>query len=112
MVGINPHADFACINVNFWITLDSANLDPETGGLLLYRRPASTSWGFEVYNAAPGSKIKAFLREDAVRPIQVPHRRNRAVIFDPRLFHETDRLHFSDGLENLRINVTMLFGSQ
>ena len=112
MVGINPHADFARINVNFWITPDSANLDPETGGLLLYRRPAPASWGFEDYNAAPGTKIKTFLGEDAERPIRVPHRQNRAVIFDSRLFHETDRLHFRAGLENRRINVTMLFGGQ
>ena len=31
-----PHADFAVVNVNFWITPDEANLDPSTGGLLVY----------------------------------------------------------------------------
>ncbi|MDG2285452.1 MAG: hypothetical protein P8N43_07970 [Alphaproteobacteria bacterium] len=112
MVGINPHADFARINVNFWITPDSANLDPETGGLLIYRRPAPTSWGFEQYNAAPGEEVMKFLGDDADTPIRIPHRQNRAVIFDSRLFHETDRLHFREGLENRRINVTMLFGRQ
>jgi tetratricopeptide (TPR) repeat protein len=110
MVGINPHADFARINVNFWITPEEANLDPETGGLLIYRRPAPESWGFEQYNAAPGSEIMAFLGEDARTPIRVPHRQNRAVIFDSRLFHETDRLSFREGFENRRINITMLFG--
>lgn len=112
MVGINPHADFAKVNVNFWITPNSANLDPETGGLLIYRRPAPTSWGFDKYNAAPGSEIMEFLGDDARDPIRVPHRQNRAVIFDSRLFHETDRLSFREGIENRRINVTMLFGGQ
>lgn len=112
MVGINPHADFARINVNFWITPDSANLDPETGGLLIYRRPAPESWGFEQYNAAPGDEIKRFLGDDAHTPIRVPHRQNRAVIFDSRLFHETDRLTFQEGIENRRINITMLFGGR
>jgi tetratricopeptide (TPR) repeat protein len=112
MVGINPHADFARINVNFWITPDSANLDPRTGGLLIYRRPAPDTWGFDKYNAAPGREIMAFLGDDAADPIRVPHRQNRAVIFDSRLFHETDRLNFREGLENRRINITMLFGDQ
>lgn len=112
MVGINPHADFAKLNVNFWITPDSANLDPETGGLLIYRRPAPRSWGFEKYNAAPGQEIMGFLGDDAANPIRVPHRQNRAVIFDSRLFHETDHLNFREGLENRRINITMLFGDQ
>ena len=34
--GINVHADFAAVNVNFWITPDEANLDPRqrrAGGL-------------------------------------------------------------------------------
>ena len=110
MVGINPHADFARINVNFWITPDEANLDPETGGLLIYRRPAPESWGFEQYNGAPGEEIMNFLGDDARAPIRVPHRQNRAVIFDSRLFHETDRLNFRPGIENRRINITMLFG--
>jgi tetratricopeptide (TPR) repeat protein len=112
MVGINPHADFARINVNFWITPNSANLDPDTGGVLIYRRPAPESWEFDKYNAAPGREIMDFLGEDAQDPIRVPHRQNRAVIFDSRLFHETDRLSFADGLENRRINITMLFGEQ
>lgn len=112
MVGINPHADFAKINVNFWITPDSANLDPETGGLLIYRRPAPETWGFDKYNAAPGLEIMNFLGDDALNPIRIPHRQNRAVIFDSRLFHETDRLNFREGLENRRINITMLFGNQ
>ena len=34
--GINVHADFAAVNVNFWITPNEANLNPESGGLIDY----------------------------------------------------------------------------
>jgi hypothetical protein len=40
----------------------------------------------------------------------VPHRANRALIFDSDLFHETDNIHFKDGYLNRRINITMLYG--
>ena len=42
--------------------------------------------------------------------INVPHRQNRAVMFNPDLFHETGTLNFKDGYENRCINLTMLFG--
>ena len=31
---LSPHADFAAVNVNLWITPDDANLDPSSGGLV------------------------------------------------------------------------------
>ena len=34
--GISAHADFAAINVNFWITPKSANLNKLSGGLVVY----------------------------------------------------------------------------
>ena len=40
----------------------------------------------------------------------MPHRQNRAVIFDSDLFHQTDTIAFADGYLNRRINVTMLYG--
>jgi tetratricopeptide (TPR) repeat protein len=30
------HADFAAVNVNFWITPDDANTEPDSGGLTIY----------------------------------------------------------------------------
>jgi len=42
--GINIHADFAAVNVNFWITPDEANLDPEKGGLIIWDKPAPLEW--------------------------------------------------------------------
>ena len=48
--GINIHADFAAVNVNFWITPDEANLDPESGGLVIWDKPAPLEWDFAQYN--------------------------------------------------------------
>ena len=35
---VTTHADFAAVNVNFWITPDEANLDPSHGGLIVSLR--------------------------------------------------------------------------
>jgi hypothetical protein len=40
----------------------------------------------------------------------VPYRANRAVIFNSDLFHETDQIHFHEGYENRRVNITFLYG--
>jgi hypothetical protein len=40
----------------------------------------------------------------------VPHRCNRAVIFNSDLIHRTDDIRFRPGYENRRINVTFLYG--
>ncbi|MBN9546002.1 MAG: tetratricopeptide repeat protein [Alphaproteobacteria bacterium] len=107
--GIPMHADQAAVNVNFWITPDEANRNPGSGGLVVWDVKAPQDWDFERYNAdVPG--MRAFLAKESAKPIVVPHRANRAVIFDSDLFHETDQIEFRDGYQNRRINVTMLYG--
>ena len=107
--GINKHADFAAVNVNFWITPDEANLDPAHGGLVVWDAAAPLDWDFARYNAADDD-IRAFLEREKAKAVTVPYRANRAVVFDSDLFHETDTIHFKPGYENRRINVTLLFG--
>ena len=107
--GIKKHADFAAVNVNFWITPDEANLDPEHGGLVVWDKAAPQDWDFAKYNAAEAD-ICAFLEEQKARPVTIPYRANRAVIFDSDLFHETDVIRFKPGYQNRRINITLLFG--
>jgi hypothetical protein len=107
--GINLHADFAAVNVNFWITPDVANLDPESGGLVVWDVPAPLEWDFAKYNDnVPAARD--FLARAGARPVTIPYRANRAVIFDSDLFHETDRIAFKEGYLNRRINITMLYG--
>ena len=107
--GIKKHADFAAVNVNFWITPDEANLDPEHGGLVVWDKAAPQDWDFARYNAAEAD-ICAFLEVEKSRPVIIPYRANRAVVFDSDLFHETDVIGFKPGYENRRINITLLFG--
>lgn len=109
--GINVHADFAAVNVNFWITPDEANVNPEGGGLVIYDRPAPLDWTFAQYNNPnAGQTIRNFLTELGAKSLTVPYRANRAVIFNSDLFHETDRITFKEGYVNRRINITMLYG--
>jgi hypothetical protein len=109
--GIGTHADAAAVNVNFWITPDSANLDPETGGLVVYKTQAPAGWDFNKYNNDRAA-IHRFLEKENSAALRIPYRRNRAVIFNSDLFHKTDDLHFREGFENRRINITMLFGDR
>ena len=72
-----------------------------------WRQPLD--WNFAKFNQDKGA-IRDFLARHGAKPRRVPHRQNRAVIFDSDLFHETDVIDFKDGYENRRINVTMLYG--
>ena len=107
--GVNIHADFAAVNVNFWITADDANLDPQCGGLIIWDKAAPLDWDFTTYNNDEAA-IRAFLEESGARSQTMPYRANRAVIFDSDLFHQTDAIAFREGYVNRRINVTMLYG--
>jgi tetratricopeptide (TPR) repeat protein len=110
--GINVHADFAKVNLNFWITPDEANLDPNSGGMIVYDVPAPASWSYAEYNNTNSDGIMSFLKEHKAGSHTVPYRCNRAVLFNSNLFHETDAIRFKDGYENRRINVTYLFGKR
>ena len=109
--GIATHADFAAVNVNFWITPDEANRDPASGGLVIHKAHAPSDWAFRTYNA-DSARMTQFLADAGDEPVTVPYRQNRVVIFDSDLFHRTDDLDFRPSYENRRINVTMLFGDR
>jgi len=107
--GIGIHADQAAVNVNFWITPDEANLNPDGGGLIVWDAAAPDDWDPAKYNGDE-SGIRAFLAQAGAKAVKVPYRANRAVIFDSDLFHETDDIEFNEGYLNRRINLTMLYG--
>lgn len=107
MEGITAHADPAAVNLNFWITEDDANLDPDSGGLVVSQREAPREWDFDEYNNRPEILEPYVSADDRV---VVPHRCNRMVMFNSNLVHKTDDFAFRPGFTNRRINVTMLFG--
>jgi len=111
LTGIGVHADAAAVNVNFWITPDEANLDPTSGGIRVWRKCAPMEWDFEAFNRRP-EELLAWVRDMNAEEVAIPHRSNRALIFDSNLVHRTDDLEFAPGYENRRINITMLFGER
>lgn len=113
--GTAPHADLAAVNLNFWITPDEANLDPDHGGLVVWDRQAPAEWGFAEYNGVGPegqARIASHLQTTGADMVRIPYRANRAALFNSDLFHRTDRIHFRDGYRDRRINITMLFGER
>ena len=108
--GIGVHADAGAVSLNFWVTPDSANLDPESGGLLLYAARAPERWSVERF-APREEDIRAHLTSVGAKAIKVAYRANRAVLFDSSLLHESDAFKFAEGFENRRINVTFVYGA-
>jgi len=106
---IGMHADDAKLSVNFWITPDDANLEPEHGGLIIHRALPPEGWSLKNYDEDRG-EIERWIAENDTDPVEIPYRANRAVIFDSRLFHGSGPVRFADGYENRRINITLLFG--
>jgi len=107
--GINVHADFAAVNVNFWITPKEANLNPKSGGLIVYDVEAPEDWNFNTYNNNE-KRIREELKKSKGKTKVIQYNENRAVVFNSNLFHETDNYEFKEGYKNRRINVTILFG--
>ena len=55
---------------------------------------------------------REFLAQVGAQSVTIPYRSNRAVIFEPCLFHEMDRIVFKEGYLNRRINITLFYGER
>jgi hypothetical protein len=108
--GINLHADEAAVNVNIWLTPEDANLDPTSGGLVIYTVKPPHDWDFEKYNRDTDFVYETLIKPSGYANVTVPYKENRAVIFDSALFHTTDHFKFKKGYKNRRINLTLLYG--
>ena len=106
--GTDIHGDDADFSLNLWITPDSANLDPNSGGLVVWDKTAPSDWTFDAYNSG-GDRVTQFLRERNAESQVIPHRANRAVLFEGHLFHRTDGFTFAPGFANRRRSLTFLF---
>jgi tetratricopeptide (TPR) repeat protein len=111
MTGINLHADFAKVNVNFWITPDEACLDKTSGGMVVYDTSVPENWTFQDYNSRP-EKLQEYLKMNNSNPVKIPYKMNRCVVFDSAYIHNTDNLSFKNGYQNRRVNCTLLYGKQ
>ena len=109
--GINTHADQAAVNVNLWITPEDANLNKDSGGLVIFTAKPPKDWDFDSYNKDTEKVMKEILEPTGFANVTVPYKENRAVIFDSALFHHTDEFEFKEGYTNRRINLTILYGN-
>jgi len=117
--GIDIHADFAAVNVNFWITPTEANADYDkekdigkTGGMWIWDAGAPPDWDFNRYNGDDKNEVMEYLEKQQSKAVYIPYKYNRCVMFDSNLFHKTADVNFLPGFDNKRINVTMLFGQR
>ncbi len=106
--GTDIHGDDADFSLNLWITPDSANLDSDSGGLVVWDKKAPSDWSFDDYNSG-GDRVQKYLDEHNAESQVIPHRANRAVLFEGHLFHRTDDFTFAPGFENRRRSLTFLF---
>tara|TARA_Y100001936_G_scaffold154930_1_gene151193 strand:- start:6732 stop:8258 length:1527 start_codon:yes stop_codon:yes gene_type:complete len=106
--GIGIHADDARVNVNFWITEDSANMNPKNGGMIVWKKTPKHDASFQDFNSLQSmNRMKDEIKDTDF--VKVPYKSNRAVIFNSKLYHVTDEIHFKDYYKDRRVNVTFLY---
>lgn len=113
--GVDIHTDYGAVTINFWFTPDMANLTPDHGGLVVYKKQEPLDWDWIQFNKNKNSaevqdRIKSYL--GSAEKLTIPYRENRAVLFRSTLFHGSDEYRFRDGFENRRMNLSMLFGER
>jgi hypothetical protein len=106
--GTDYHADIGQVSVNLWITADDASLDKDSGGLEIWPVKMPADWDFRKANIDRAG-IRSLLATSPVRPINIPHRGNRFVLFDANLFHRTSPGRFAEGYLKQRVNITFLY---
>ncbi len=106
--GIGVHADDARVNVNFWITNDSANRNSNNGGMIIWKKTPDETASFKDFNSLESmDKIKNEVKDTDF--MRIPYKSNRAVIFNSKLYHATDKIEFKDNYKDRRVNVTFLY---
>ena len=107
--GISTHADEGAVSINFWITPDDANLNPETGGIEFWNKKAPYNY-FSKSHPEKTIDAETVLKEPDAKSVYIPYKCNRAMVFHSNVFHNTAPIDFKDGYENKRINLTFIYG--
>jgi len=107
--GLYAHSDTGAVTLNLWLTPDEYNLDPTTGGLILYDVKRRDDMLIHEFNAAPYS-TDYLAANTKGQSVTIPYRFNRATLFDAKTLHASDQIHFvNDGPNTARINFSLLF---
>lgn len=109
--GLCAHSDTGRVTVDLWLTPDEYNREPETGGLICYDVKREPGQQIHEFNARPWcvDYLNAHTKGGKAK---LGYKFNRAVIFDARTFHASDRIDFvSEGAHTFRINYALLYDS-
>lgn len=103
------HVDNASLSLTVWLTDERYNLNPRTGGLVLYdvARPDDMRVD-ERYTPLEAPKYVS--QRTKGRAITIPYKANRAILFDAALFHCTDRPRFDcQSSDGYRVNLSIAY---
>ncbi len=108
----NVHADFGQLTLTYWITPDKFNLNPETGGLLIYDVRRADNLSASSY-LQTGNESEKFVITHTKSNKIIPYRCNRAVIFDSSYYHKTNSPLFDTSHpEGMRMNITLAYATK
>jgi hypothetical protein len=99
------------VTLNFWLTSQDANAEPERGGLWICDKQAPAAYFHATDDAKRGKILEGLVADPATRWDYVPYAGNRAMLFRADVLHKSDRIRFKGGLENRRISLTFIFGA-
>jgi hypothetical protein len=107
----NVHADFGQLTLTYWLTPDHYNLEPATGGLILFDVRRGPEEGADRYLVA-GKESERHVRARSSHHTVVPYRCNRAVLFDSSHYHKTHTPVFDVSTpQGMRMNLTLMYAS-
>ena len=104
--GVPPHADPADLNLNVWLTPNECVDDKEKNGMKIWLIKPPKEWSFISYNSNT-EKIKDYIGTE--KPLDIPYKFNRAILFDSKYFHATSGVSMKKGKLNRRVSFTFLF---
>ncbi len=107
---IDAHADDAAVSINFWVTPDHANLNPDGGGLVVCRAPPPAAWQVQGLRCGHGSDLRHSWTGTPPTAWSCLTARTARSCSNPGCFTAPDATEFATGYENHRINLTLLFG--
>lgn len=107
--GLETHSDNGSVTVNLWLTPDEYNLEPDTGGLIFYDVKRSDDMFIHEFNVADYTKTYLAERTKG-KSLRVSYKFNRALIFDSRTFHASDKMNFvAKDTSTYRLNLSLIF---
>ena len=104
--GVPPHADPADLTLNVWLTPNECIHDKEKNGMKIWLIKPPPEWSFISYNSNT-EKIKNYIGTE--KPLDIPYKFNRAILFDSKYFHATSGVSMKEGKLNRRVSFTFLF---